>query len=430
MPNCKTSDLEQTSTPSFIDKDFVALKAAPTRRDFIKTMGDALSFVGSRTALTGSLASLPSICAHATDARSAPQDSFSEMSSSAIASSKMDGAISVHIPLWHQGGLNPDKFWNEVFQDLSAHKIHNCFLLNYYFVDPVMGTISKQSQFNNNQAPDLAFLARGMQVAQDRGIKASLYPVLEIDNPHQIGGIWRGNLNFFGRTLETFFQQYLKLIDDILDISLQQKSPYIFIGSELASLSHNIAARPFWEELIYRTKKKKQQKNGSHELLLIYAAHWEEYLSFPFWRHMDEIGINAYFPLSSVREAQDIGAPSQAIIQQKLDQKLAELQKFSIQHNRPIYLTEFGLTSFNKSTATPWGTSKDALLDFVEQANGYKALLASLKREQLKFRENNKDPWLTGTSFWHWKLPYRHGSDYNIRPFGDLGRLIKDAVSN
>lgn len=430
MPNCKTSYLEQIFPPLVIDKDVVASKSRLSRRNFLKTARDALGFVGSRTALTGSFASLSSICANAGDVRTANHGSSSKLASFRQNTSQLSNAISVHIPLWHQGNLDPDKFWNEVFLDLSAHKINNCFLLNYYFVDPVMGRISKKSQFNDNQAPDLVFLTHGMQVARERGIKASLYPVLEIDNPHQIGGIWRGNLNFFGRTLETFFQQYLKIIDHILDISLQQKSPYIFIGSELASLSHNIAARPFWEELIYRTKKSRQQRNGSHQQSLIYAAHWEEYLSFPFWRHMDEIGINAYFPLSSADEAQNISAPSQAIIQKKLDQNFSDLQKFSIQHNRPIYLTEFGLTSFNQSTATPWGNSKDALLDFVEQANGYKALLSSLRREQLNFSKNKKEPWLAGTSFWHWKLPYRHGSDYNIRPFGDLGRLIKDAVSN
>ncbi len=385
-------------------------KPALTRRDFLKST-------------SVSLASLYSV------------SSFSQLSKTKAAteqpsSSLMAKAISVHIPLWHQGQLDPFKFWDEVFKDLTAHKINHCFLLNYYFVDPVMGRISKTSQFNNNQAPDLSFLEHGIRLARDRGIKASLYPVLEIDNPHQIGGIWRGNLNFFGRTLETFFQQYMRLIDDVLQISLTHNSPYIFIGSELASLSHNIAARPYWEELIYRLKKTKQQQNGSHKMSLIYAAHWEEYLSFPFWRHMDEIGINAYFPLSSAKEAKGIGSPTQNSIQRNLDQKLDELHHFSLRHNRPVHITEFGLTPYNQSVATPWGRPKDGLLDSSEQLNGYKSLLSSLREEQRKAIETKTSPWLKGASFWHWKLPYRHGSDYNIRPFGELARLLKTTISN
>lgn len=326
--------------------------------------------------------------------------------------------IGVHLPLWHQGSLDGDKFWNEIYKDLSAHNIQHCFILNYYFVDPVMGKISKKSHYNNNQAPDLAFIKQGLKIAQKWKIKASLYPVLEIDNPYQIGSIWRGNLNFFGRTLETFFHQYIKLINDISQLSRAHQSPYICIGSELASLSHNIAARPFWEELIYQLRSPDQRRDLPSAPKLIYAAHWEEYLSFPFWRHLDDIGINAYFPLASRSEASPIGAPSYQQIQKKLSKIINELQQFSKVHGRPVHLTEFGLTPYNQTLATPWGRPQNQSIDLIEQENGYRALLAQLKRE-------NAD-WLKGVSFWHWKLPYRLGSDYNIRPYDTLAKLLKD----
>lgn len=326
--------------------------------------------------------------------------------------------IGVHLPLWHQGSLDGDKFWNEIFKDLNAHKIQHCFILNYYFVDPVMGKISKKSHYNNNQAPDLAFIKHGLEIAQKWKIKASLYPVLEIDNPYQIGSIWRGNLNFFGRTLETFFHQYIKLINEISEVSRKHQSPYICIGSELASLSHNIAARPFWEELIYQLRSPDQDRHLDLSPKLIYAAHWEEYLSFPFWRHLDDIGINAYFPLSSRSEASPIGAPSHQQIQKNLSKKLKELHQFSKVHGRPVHLTEFGLTPYNQTLATPWGSPQNQSIDLIEQENGYRALLGELKKENTN--------WLKGVSFWHWKLPYRLGSDYNIRPYGTLAKLLKN----
>ena len=193
----------------------MSFKPTLTRRDFLKSTSTG---IGSLCTLSAASQVSPLIAKPAE-----------------LTTSLMAKAISVHIPLWHQGQLDSHKFWNEIFQDLSAHKIQHCFLLNYHFVDPVMGRISKRSQFNNNQAPELSFLADGMKLAQERGIKASLYPVLEIDNPHQIGGIWRGNLNFFGRTLETFFQQYMRLIDDILDITATDEQLGKTAGKDLAA---------------------------------------------------------------------------------------------------------------------------------------------------------------------------------------------------
>lgn len=350
-----------------------------------------------------------------------PSSFISKASAEEKASSHHQAAseqIGVHLPLWHQGSLEGDKFWNEIFKDLSAHKIQHCFILNYYFVDPVMGKISKKSQYNNNQAPDLTFIKQGLEIAQNWKIKASLYPVLEIDNPYQIGSIWRGNLNFFGRTLETFFHQYIKLITEIAEIGRKHQSPYICIGSELASLSHNIAARPYWEELIYRLRSTDQTHHLQTSPKLIYAAHWEEYLSFPFWRHLDDIGINAYFPLASRSEASPIGAPSHQQIQKTLSKKLNELQQFSINHARPVHLTEFGLTPYNQTLATPWGSPQNQSIDLIEQENGYRALLTELNKTNTE--------WLNGVSFWHWKLPYRLGSDYNIRPYGTLAKLLKN----
>lgn len=335
--------------------------------------------------------------------------------------------LGVHLPLWHQGDLDPIEFWPKVFTELAQHKIQNCFLLNYYFVDPVTGKISKASKFNDSKSPDLEFLELGVKLANARGIKASLYPVLEIDNPYQIGKIWRGNLNFFGSTLKNFFVQYSHIINEMAEISHRYQAPYIFLGSELASLSHNIAARPYWEELIYQLKHKQFTNKSDHHSSLIYAAHWEEYLSFPFWRQMDEIGINSYFPLASQAQASGLDLPRQAVLEKTLKQKFADLKSFSLRHQRPLHLTEFGLTSNDLSTAFPWGQSATENKDHNEQLNGYKALLSQLMQTNQGELHSDNAPWLTSVCFWHWKLPGRDGSPYNIDPGSPIARLIQSA---
>lgn len=332
--------------------------------------------------------------------------------------------LGVHLPLWHQGELDPDQFWKEVYSELNETGISQCLILNYYFVDPVSAKISKKSQFNSNHSPKIPFLEKAMQLAPAHNIKASLYPVLEIDNPHQIGAIWRGNLNFFGVTLKNFFNEYSRLIMELAQISVNNNAQYIYLGSELASLTHNIAARPFWEQLLYDL----HSLNIKGTTKMTYAAHWEEYLTFPFWRQLDSIGIDAYFPLASAQQSAGINNPSLSQIAANLKPQMNELYNFARQHQRPLHLSEFGLTPFDQATTTPWQQFPSYLKDESERLNSIKALLNCLENEvedSNHLRIKNQ-PWLSSVNFWHWKLPGRNGSNYNIEPGSNVARLIKN----
>lgn len=328
--------------------------------------------------------------------------------------------VGVHLPLWHQGELDPDIFWTAVFEELQSHSISQCSILCYYFVDPRTGEISNKSKFNNLISPDIGFLEHALKIAERNHVRPSLYPMLEIDNPHQIGDIWRGNLNFFGTTLTSFFAQYSKLIMSHCKLAQKYDTPYLYVGSELSSLTHNIAARPFWEQMFYELKSKGHQGNTR----LIYAAHWEEYLTFPFWRQMDEIGINAYFPLAELSEAVGTGKPSVKITEERLMKKFAELETFARRHKRPCQISEFGLTGFDGTTAKPWLQSPSETADPYELESGYHALFKAMKGAGVSAGEQST-PWLTSASLWHWKVPERNGSAYNIEPHSPVANMIR-----
>jgi len=327
--------------------------------------------------------------------------------------------LGVHLPLWHQSDMPVDEFWKSVCQQLKAHNIKHCLILFYRFVDPVTGRISRDSKYKNHSAPTLEFLEQGMKIAKDHGIEPSLYPMLEIDNKENIGAVWRGVLNFFGVTLKNFFYQYNNLIVELADLSTKYEANILYIGSELASLTHNNAALPYWEQLIFDVRRAIRQSSHT-STRLTYAAHWEGYVTVPFWRQLDEIGVDAYFPLVDHETARGINHPSLLVLEASLKQRLKTLEAFATRLKRPLIISEFGVTPFDQTSARPWQQTPSAINDPAEQLATYTALFRALK---------SQGSWLSGVNLWHWQLPNDTGSTYNITPNGALAGLIKDYSS-
>ena len=325
-------------------------------------------------------------------------------------------ALNVHLPLWYQGDLDPAAYWPPLFAALKSIGIHHCHLLLYRFVDPLTGQISSNSHYKNAPAPSLDFLEGAMKAAEAQQMQASLYPMLEIDNNKNIGTVWRGYLNFFGVTLKNFFEQYNELIMTLAALSTQYKASTLFIGTELASLTHNLSARPHWEELIHQAGRHIKASGTGEQTRLTYAAHWEEYLTVPFWRQLDDIAINAYFPLVDQETAKGPNKPHLKELKTGWLTNLEILKNFAAQHHRPLMISEFGLTPYDMAASRPWDQQPSEERDEHEQINAYKIFFELLKEE---------GQWLKSVSLWHWKMPDRKGSSYNIENNGPIIELIK-----
>ena len=160
----------------------------------------------------------------------------------------------------------------------------------------------------------------------------------------------------------------------------------------------------------------KIQKSTQSTMNLTYAAHWEEYLAVPFWRQLDQIGSNAYFPLTDHETARGIQHPPETVIEKSLIRQFAQLEQFSLKQKRPLALSEFGLTHFDQTTARPWQQSPSEINDPNERHTAYSALFKVLKTQK---------PWLSSVNLWHWQLPERMGSAYNISANTELAQLVK-----
>ena len=148
------------------------------------------------------------------------------------------------------------------------------------------------------------------------------------------------------------------------------------IGTELGA---TIKERPrYWSSLIDTIKQVYRGK-------LTYAANWDDYKYFPFWKKLDYIGVDAYFPLIADK------TPSVGSLNQSWIKYTAELYRISTKNNRPILFTEYGYRNVDNNSAQPWKENEGSQNDEA-QANAYDAFYQSFIGKK----------WFMGGYVWKW----------------------------
>src|SRR5680860_1421843 len=155
------------------------------------------------------------------------------------------------------------------------------------------------------------------------------------------------SLNSFSRMNSTGFYfaiGLLILLGSCQDRVEEEKIGILAIGTELFEF---VNERPdFWRELIPEIRKLYKGK-------LTYSENWDKVGRVPFWKELDFIGVNAYFPLNE---------ESSPNLQQLKDgwqlhkSGLADLSKTS---GRQVLFTEYGYRNINFAAKTPWDSSRE-----------------------------------------------------------------------
>lgn len=150
------------------------------------------------------------------------------------------------------------------------------------------------------------------------------------------------------------------------------------IGTELEQF---INSRPdYWLQLISEIKK-------IYTGRLTYAANWDEYKRVPFWKELDFIGIDAYFPVS------DVKTPTMEQAKSGLQKWKREMMQISIANNKPILFTEYGYRSVDFSGKEPWKSDSNMPgVNMAAQTNLTKALIEEMYPES----------WFSGGFIWKW----------------------------
>jgi hypothetical protein len=197
--------------------------------------------------------------------------------------------------------------------------------------------------------------------------------------------IWRGEFTGYlnmnseqeWSELETSYREFILTYAQVAESECVE---LFCIGTELEQF---IVKRPkFWNGLI---KEIRNIYTGK----LTYAANWDEYKRVPFWKEVDFIGVDAYFPISPLK------APSMEIAKQGWKKWKEEMSGIAAQWNRPILFTEYGYRSVDYAGKEPWKSDRDM--------NSVNLEVQSSLLEAL-YQEVWQESWFAGGFLWKWHL--------------------------
>ena len=201
--------------------------------------------------------------------------------------------------------------------------------------------------------------------------------------------IWRGEFTGYLRMKEEedwkkLESSYRDFILEYADLAQDLKVEIFCIGTELEQF---IVHRPeYWNDLIREIKKRYKGK-------LTYAANWDEYKRVPFWRELDFIGVDAYFPISE-SVTPDIEEARNGWKRWK-----KELAGVSRSNGKDILFTEYGYRSIDYAGKEPWQTSREQSgVNLEAQAN----LLSAL------YEEVWDESWFAGGYIWKWFIDHEN----------------------
>ncbi|MFI1163755.1 glycoside hydrolase family 113 [Streptomyces sp. NPDC020801] len=178
------------------------------------------------------------------------------------------------------------------------------------------------------------------------------------------------------RDRAAWFAAYRSFITHYADLAAGTGAEQFSVGTELAGVSGDTAA---WTEVVAAVR---DHYSGP----LTYAANYDEYERIHFWKELDLIGIDAYWPLSA-RPTDDPARLRAAW--QPIREHLAA---YARRQGRRILFTEAGYVSQRGATTAPYSWTVSRRSGDAEQAAAYRALLDSFEDR----------PWWAGVCWWMW----------------------------
>lgn len=199
--------------------------------------------------------------------------------------------------------------------------------------------------------------------------------------------VWRGE---FTGTIMMETEENWKKLENAYDkfilnyaaLAAETGVPILCIGTELEKF---VESRPdYWLQLIKKIR-------GVYKGKLTYAANWDEYKRTPFWKELDYIGIDAYFPLS------DAKTPTIKELQQGWQPWKEKISEVSLANDKQVLFTEFGYRSMDYTAKKPWMVdNNEDNVNLVAQANAKKAI----------FNEFWSEDWFAGGYVWKWFIKH------------------------
>ncbi|MBT8221348.1 MAG: hypothetical protein KJP00_16090, partial [Bacteroidia bacterium] len=240
-----------------------------------------------------------------------------------------------------------------------------------------------------------------IRLAQNRGIKVLLKPQVYIP------GSWTGELNFDDDQWVRWETSYRDYILTFAKMAQEMNVEMFCVGTEFKISTRD---RPkFWFELIADIKN---HYNGK----LTYASNWDEYQHISFWKELDYIGIDAYYPLV------DVSTPSVSEVEKAWIPVIDDLRAVYKKWDRKILFTEFGYLSVDRCAYKNWDLEKnikDHDVNEIAQSNALDGLFSALWKEEF---------WVGGF-LWKWYPNMQGRVSYHDRDYTPQGKLAEQTLS-
>lgn len=302
--------------------------------------------------------------------------------------------------------------WRLAVRDMHKIGLTHVALVSYAYVNPETGIVRTNSSQGLDPGPSIAVLTAAADEARALGMECSIRPWVEIDGQSGPGVEWRGDFELGGRELDDFAQSYREYILELSDLARSADARCMYIGSELKGLTTDEKASDHWFNLIENCRNTLKDTS----CLLSYAANFDEFEDIPFWTDLDEIGIDAYFPIANIKQAQGSGKPTRSVLDKGCRRIFGRLEKFSRKIERPVYICEWGLVPLDGTTADPSNELPSTQSDVEEVASGYDVFLSNASEQ---------GNWLVGVDFWHWQVAPDEDSNYRIVSDSQVARIIQ-----
>ena len=198
-------------------------------------------------------------------------------------------------------------------------------------------------------------------------------------------GKYVGHIDFLRKKdWRAFEEGYQSYILSFAKLSEEENVKMFCIGTELGRFVKK--RKRFWKSLIKDVRK---VYSGD----LVYAANWDDYNNFPFWKELDFIGVDAYFPISKEMD------PNIDDLTNGWTPIVKKMESVSDEFDKKIILTEYGYRSIEMSADKPWKHSTDAKINEHSQVNSLTALYLSIWTKDF----------IEGGFLWNW-YPYHPNS--------------------
>ncbi len=259
------------------------------------------------------------------------------------------------------------------------------------------------------RTPSDASVIHAATTAMGLGLRVLLKPQLDV-----LDGTYRGRLDPADRS--AWFTAYRTMLIHYATMARQLSLPGLVVGVELGSMVDRAGDTGRWERLIRRVR------SLGYRGVLTYAANWDQLRTVGFWRSLDFIGIDAYFPLIpkdrrySPTTEELVSAWHGSYLPAGRVDWVAEIDRLHRTQGRPIVFTELGYGATACAAVAPYSLTPRCAFPSVRskpteraQQNAYVAAL----------RVWSRVPYVNGIFWWDWPTNANQAGDF-YSPRGKL----------